>query len=41
MSGMTAWKCYRCNLVFKEHAHVTMHNEVSRHHATEVKLAAA
>ncbi|NHI02913.1 hypothetical protein DYY67_0034 [Candidatus Nitrosotalea sp. TS] len=41
MSSMTAWKCYQCNLVFKEHSHVAMHNEVSRHHAIEVKLAVA
>ena len=39
MSGMIAWKCYRCNLVFKDQSHVIMHDEVSRHDAIEVKLA--
>ncbi|MGI0045777.1 MAG: hypothetical protein ACREBB_01125 [Nitrosotalea sp.] len=39
--SMTAWKCYRCNLVFKEKTHVDMHNQVSQHHATEVTLAVA
>ncbi|MGI0070204.1 MAG: hypothetical protein ACREA3_09575 [Nitrosotalea sp.] len=37
----TAWKCYMCNLTFKEKSHASIHNEVSRHSAIEVKMAVA
>jgi len=30
-----------CNLTFKEKHHAAMHDEVSRHSATEVKIAVA
>jgi len=36
--SMTAWKCYRCNLTFKEESHVAMHKEISRHDARQVEI---
>jgi len=38
--SMTAWKCYRCNLTFKERHHAIMHKDISRHTAIPVELAA-
>ncbi len=38
--NMTAWKCYRCNLTFKEESHVVMHKEISKHEAIQVEIAA-
>ena len=26
-----AWKCYRCNLVFREELHAILHKEISNH----------
>jgi len=37
----SVWKCFRCNLSFKEEAHAKMHQEISRHAVTKVKAIAA
>ena len=31
------WKCYRCNLSFKEQGLADMHKEISTHSITKVK----
>ncbi len=33
MSTMT-WKCYRCDLTFKDKSHVRLHKDISNHTAT-------
>jgi len=38
--SMMAWKCYRCNLTFKEKSHAVMHSDISRHTTIQVELAA-
>ncbi len=37
----TAWKCFRCNLSFKEEGHARIHQEISRHAVTRVKAIVA
>lgn len=39
--NMIEWKCYRCNLVFKEKSHTEIHNRISSHSVTEIKIAAS
>ena len=34
-----AWKCYRCNLYFKDKAHVHMHKVVMNHSVDKIQLA--
>lgn len=36
-----AWKCFRCNLTFKDETHAKMHNEISRHSLSKVKILVA
>ncbi len=31
------WKCYRCNLTFKEEPHAKLHEEISSHSVSTVK----
>ncbi len=40
MSKM-AWKCYRCDLTFKEHSHAILHKNLERHDYREIKIAIA
>ena len=35
------WKCYRCDLAFRDEEHARMHEEVSGHTATKVRAVAA
>jgi hypothetical protein len=32
------WKCFRCNLTFKEEPPAKLHEEISRHSVSFVKL---
>jgi hypothetical protein len=32
------WKCFRCNLTFKEEPPAKLHEEISRHSVSIVKL---
>ena len=36
-----AWKCYRCNLYFKDEAHAYMHKVVMNHPVVKIQLTAA
>ncbi len=36
-----AWKCFRCNLTFRDENHAKMHNEISKHSVSKVKVLAA
>ncbi len=36
-----SWKCFRCNLSFKEESVADMHKEISMHSITKVKSLAA
>lgn len=38
---MNAWKCYRCNLIFKEKPHAILHKEISNHPVSEIGLVVA
>ena len=33
-----AWKCYRCNLYFKDEAHAYMHKVVMNHPVVKIQL---
>lgn len=35
------WKCYRCDLSFRDEAHARMHEEVSGHAPTKLRAVAA
>ena len=37
----TVWKCFRCNLSFKDYNLAEMHKEISDHSITKVKTLAA
>ena len=34
----TAWKCYRCDLIFREESHAIIHRDISKHPAQQIKL---
>ena len=36
-----AWKCFRCNLTFKEEDHARLHREISKHSVSEIDLVTA
>ena len=36
-----AWKCYRCNLIFKEEAHAILHKDISNHSVSKIGLVVA
>ena len=36
-----SWKCFRCNLTFKEEQIADMHKEISAHSVTKVKSIVA
>jgi len=38
LMSMTAWKCYRCNLTFKDPSHVDLHRDISQHEARQVEI---
>ena len=33
-----AWKCYRCNLTFREESHAIIHNDISSHSTRQIEL---
>ncbi len=35
------WKCYRCELTFKDEAHAEMHKEISKHSVSKIKAIVA
>ncbi|HXW02540.1 MAG TPA: hypothetical protein VD828_04125 [Candidatus Nitrosotenuis sp.] len=37
----TAWKCYRCDLTFKEESHATLHKNICNHESRQIKIALA
>ncbi|HXV50787.1 MAG TPA: hypothetical protein VD689_01515 [Nitrosopumilaceae archaeon] len=37
----TAWKCYRCELIFKEEDHAEIHKKISNHPSQKIKIAMA
>jgi len=39
--GNFGWKCYRCDLTFKEELHAKLHEEISKHAVTSVKVIEA
>ncbi|KAG0511595.1 MAG: hypothetical protein NPMRD1_130026 [Nitrosopumilales archaeon] len=36
--SLEAWKCFRCNLTFKEEPHAKLHEEISSHSVSSVKI---
>ncbi len=36
-----AWKCYRCNLIFTEESHASMHVDLSKHRVREIDMIKA
>ncbi|GFN39860.1 MAG: C2H2-type domain-containing protein [Marine Group I thaumarchaeote] len=36
-----AWKCYRCDLTFRNKSHADIHNEISNHSTLQIKLITA
>jgi len=39
--SMPAWKCYRCNLTFKQEVHAIMHKDISRHSPIPIEIVTA
>lgn len=37
----TGWKCYRCNLTFKDISLAEMHKQISDHSITKIKTLVA
>ena len=37
----TVWKCYRCNLTFKEDQLAEMHKSISNHSVSKIKTIVA
>ena len=35
------WKCYRCNIYFRDEAHAQTHADVTNHSLSRVRIAAA
>jgi len=35
-----AWKCFRCNLTFKDEKVAALHKQISKHSVTKVKAIA-
>jgi len=33
-----AWKCFRCNLIFKNKLDAITHDDITKHPAREIKL---
>lgn len=40
MTG-TAWKCFRCDLTFKEEFHAVLHKDILNHESRPIKIALA
>ena len=38
MITIKAWKCYRCDLTFKEESHVLLHKDISKHPLRQIEL---
>ena len=36
-----SWKCYRCDLTFKDETHAEMHKEISSHSVSKIKVITA
>jgi hypothetical protein len=36
-----AWKCYRCNLIFREKSHANIHEDISNHPAQKIEVLVA
>ena len=41
MSASSGWKCFRCDLTFKEEEHAKLHEEISKHSVSSVKVITA
>ncbi|HUT05110.1 MAG TPA: hypothetical protein VMW74_00235 [Nitrosopumilaceae archaeon] len=39
--SIVAWKCFRCNLSFKDEAVAKLHKQISNHSVSKVKVIAA
>jgi len=37
----TAWKCYRCDLIFREESHAVLHKDLANHFARKIELIVA
>jgi len=35
---MTAWKCYRCDLIFRDESHSVLHKDISNHPTRKIEL---
>ncbi len=38
MITITAWKCYRCDLIFRDESHVIIHKDISNHPTRKIEL---
>lgn len=37
----TAWKCYRCDLTFKDLGIAALHKNISKHESRQIRIAVA
>jgi len=36
--SVIAWKCYRCDLTFRDESHVIIHKDISRHPVQQIEV---
>lgn len=41
MTNITMWKCYRCDLTFKEKAHAEFHKDLENHNSQKLMFSMA
>ena len=41
MTNITMWKCYRCELTFKEKAHAEFHKDLENHNSQKLMFSMA
>jgi len=37
----TAWKCYRCDLTFKQETHANLHRDICKHESRQIQVVMA
>ncbi|HSA98540.1 MAG TPA: hypothetical protein VLF17_05630 [Candidatus Nitrosotenuis sp.] len=37
----TAWKCYRCDLTFKQETYANLHKDICKHESRQIQVAMA
>jgi len=38
MMTIKAWKCYRCDLTFRDESHIIIHRDILKHPVRQIEL---